>query len=119
LTVEGDYTQYPGSVFEVELGPDGLADRLVVQGTADVQGGAIEVHGLTSRHLGQQFSFMEADAWLGRSFDTSALARAFIDMRVAAEGNGTSLSVRRNDVSFASLGQTANQRAVAGAVDQQ
>src|SRR5690606_11070774 len=63
--------------------------------------------------------FMEADAWLGRTFDTSALARAFIDMRVAAEGNGTSLSVRRNDVSFASLGQTANQRAVAGAVDQQ
>ncbi|NGM86656.1 autotransporter domain-containing protein [Parapusillimonas sp. SGNA-6] len=119
LTVEGDYTQYPGSVFEVELGPGGLADRLVVQGTADVQGGAIEVHGLTSRHLGQQFSFMEADAWLGRSFDTSALARAFIDMQVAAEGNGTSLSVRRNEVSFASLGQTANQRAVAGAVDQQ
>ena len=119
LTVEGDYTQFAGSVFEVELGPNGLADRLVVEGVADVQGGAIEVRGLTSRHLGQQFSFMEADAWLGRSFETSALARAFIDMQVAPDGNGTSLSVRRNGVSFASLGRTANQRAVAAAVDAQ
>lgn len=119
LTVAGDYTQLPGSVFEVELGPDASTDKLVVKGKADIQGGMIEVRGLRASHLGRQFSFMEAGSWGAQSFDNTNIDWAFVDLDAAFIGNSVSLSVQRNATSFASVAQTRNQRAVAQAVESQ
>ncbi|NYT62114.1 autotransporter domain-containing protein [Alcaligenaceae bacterium] len=119
LTVAGDYTQLPGSVFEVELGPDATVDQLVVNGQADIQGGMIEVHGLQASHLGRQFSFLEASSWGAQTFDNANIDRAFVNLDAAFMGNRVSLSVQRNATSFASVAQSRNQRAVAQAADSQ
>lgn len=119
LTVAGDYTQFSGSVFEVELGPDASTDKLVVNGKADIQGGMIEVRGLRASHLGRQFSFLEASSWGAQSFDNTDIDWAFVDLDAAFVGNSVSLSVQRNATSFASVAQSRNQRAVAQAVESQ
>src|SRR5690606_6303890 len=38
LTVAGDYTAYPGSFYELEVGPEGTSDKLEVGGTATLAG---------------------------------------------------------------------------------
>ncbi|NYT66257.1 autotransporter domain-containing protein [Alcaligenaceae bacterium] len=119
LTVAGDYTQLPGSVFELELGADAIADQLVVNGQADIQGGMIEVRGLKASHLGRQFSFLEANSWGAQTFDNTNIDWAFVDMDAAFVGNRVSLSVQRNTTTFASVAQSRNQRAVAHAVESQ
>ncbi len=120
LTVNGDYTQHAGSVFELELGADGGMDMLNVTGKADIQAGSeLEVLGLRASHLGQTFSFMDAGSWEGKTFSGVRLGRAFIDLSTVMTGSGIALDVQRNARSFASLGVSPNQRALAVAAESQ
>lgn len=120
LTVDGDYTQHAGSVFELELNGEDKHDLLKVTGKVDIQAGSeLEVLGLQASHLGKSFSFIEAATWEGTTFSTVRLGRAFIDLDSFWAPDGMKLGVKRNAQSFASLGRSTNQRAVAAAVESQ
>lgn len=123
LTVDGNYTQFAGSVLEVEFSA-GASDRLDVTGTADIQGGELRVAGLTADTLGKDFTFLKAASITPASaFDTSRLGRAFIDLIpvIGPPGLASSIQmqVRRNTRRFADLAASGNQRTVANAIESQ
>ncbi|MCX5591629.1 autotransporter domain-containing protein [Alcaligenes endophyticus] len=125
LSVTGDYTQLSGSRLDIEIDAQGQSDRLVVQGTADIQGGELRVLGLNPDALGRDFTFLQAGQISpGSQFDNAdILGTPFIDLALhpvtSATGSGLSLAVRRNDVTFTSLAANRNQAAVAQAVEAQ
>ena len=126
LTVAGDYTQLAGSRLEIEMAPDGRADLLQVQGSADIQGGELQISGLTPDLLGRDIAFLNAARITANSrFDNAdELSLPYVAMKVQQDNAnaaqpGLRLSIRRNDLPFAALAATGNQAAVAQAIDQQ
>ena len=118
LTVAGNYVQAPGSVLEIEIDGAGHADRLDIQGDADLQGGEVLVLGLRGGSLGRTMTFMTvAGAVTGPGLaPRNDYVFADLSLRQPALGR-FDLAVARNATSFASLGRTSNQRDAAAAIE--
>lgn len=115
LTVAGNYTAYPGSVYELEVGPDGATDKLMVGGSADLAG--------TLRLTGGRFrpnasyQFISATGGVTGGFDTVAHGLAFLTPTLALSSGAAALAIVRNDVPIARYAATLNQKAVSQALD--
>ncbi|MGW8466621.1 autotransporter serine peptidase EprS [Pseudomonas sp. CLCA07] len=126
LQVTGDVTFAPGSTYAVELSPTS-SDRIVAGGTATLGGATVtlslensptllsatEVQSL----LGHQYAILQAAGGIQGQFGAVLPNYLFIGGSLDYAASGVQLSVERNDTSFASVGQTPNQRAVATAVE--
>jgi subtilase-type serine protease len=119
LTVAGNYVQHAGSVLEIEIDGAGGADRLEVQGNADLQGGEVRVLGLRGGSLGRSLAFLDVQGALsGSGFSGVRNDYVFAALGLDATGPGQmSLTVSRNQTGFASLARTDNQRRAAGAIE--
>ncbi|WDP91141.1 MAG: autotransporter domain-containing protein [Desulfobacter sp.] len=112
LTINGDYTLTSTGTLAVEAG-GGQADRLVVTGTADIQGG-----GLTLAPSGYltpgSYEFLSAGNLTGSfgSLDTPAVFEAAV---ANPAGATLFLDISRN--SYASLGLTSGQESLGAALD--
>ncbi len=114
LTVTGDYAAYPGSIHELEVGPEGATDKLVVGGKAIVAGTLRLAGGPYRQNI--PYHFITAGGGVAGEFDTVTYSMAFLSPTFD-RGEGLSLVIRRNEVPFARYAHTANQRAVAQALD--
>lgn len=114
LTVAGDYVAYSGSVHELEVGPQGATDKLVVGGTAKVAGTLRLAGGPYRQNV--PYHFITAGGGVTGEFDTVTYSMAFLSPTLD-RSQGLSLVIRRNEVPFARYAGTANQRAVAQALD--
>ncbi len=114
LTVAGDYVAYAGSVHELEVGPQGATDKLVVGGTAKVAGTLRLAGGPYRQNI--PYHFITAGGGVTGEFDTITYSMAFLAPTLD-RSQGLSLVIRRNDVPFARYTGTANQQAVAQALD--
>lgn len=126
LQVTGDVTFAPGSTYAVELSSTS-SDRIVAGGTATLGGATVtlslensptllsatEVQSL----LGHQYAILQAAGGIQGQFGAVLPNYLFIGGSLDYAASGVQLSVERNDTSFASVGQTPNQRAVATAVE--
>lgn len=113
LTVNGDFTFMPGSRYEVEVNAAGQSDLLRVNGTATLGGAAVAVIAATgSYNLTTDYTILSAANRVG-TFGSVSSNFAFLDPTLRYAGNDVLLSLRRNDVAFASVGATPNQRAAA------
>jgi subtilase-type serine protease len=111
-------TAMPGSVWEIEVDGTGGSDLLDVQGDADLQGGQVQLLGLTGGVLGRQFTFMKVTgAVAGPGFAGVHDPYVFADIRLSSAGGDFSMSVDRNAATFASLGRSDNQRRAAHAIE--
>lgn len=120
LNISGNYQQFAGAVLRIEINDQGQSDRVVVTGTADIQGGALQIDGLTAGALGKDYNFFSAGTLTaGSAFDTTSLGRAFIDMGATLAGTSFTLQVRRNASRFAQVAESGNQRAAADAIEAQ
>ncbi len=118
LTVAGDYTQRAGSVLEVEVDGSGNSDRLDVQGNAQLLGGEVELLGLSGGVLGRQYTFLSVTgAVTGPGFAGVRNDYVFADLRLVPTGTGYRLAVDRSATTFASLGDTSNQRGAGQAIE--
>ncbi|WP_192553490.1 autotransporter serine protease [Pseudomonas sp. IzPS59] len=126
LNVAGDVTFAPGSTYAVELSPT-ASDRIVAGGTATISGATVSLSLENSPTLlstaeaksllGHQYDILQAVGGIQGQFGAVVPDYLFIGGSLASTGNGIMLSVERNATSFASVGQTPNQRAVARAVE--
>lgn len=114
LTVAGDYVAYPGSVHELEVGPQGATDHLVVGGKATVAGTLRLAGGPYRQNVPYHF-ISAADGVVGQ-FDKVTYSMAFL-VPTLDRSNGLSLLIKRNEVPFARYAVTANQRSVGQALD--
>jgi subtilase-type serine protease len=127
LNVAGNVSFEPGSRYAVEVGPNGQSDRIQSSGSATIGGGEVAVTLENSSNLltesevrsllGQQYTILSAQQGVSGQFDAVAPNYLFLGTGLSYQPNGVTLSVGRNGTSFASVAQTANERAVAAAAD--
>lgn len=114
LNVAGNIVFNTGSTYEVEADATGLADRIVATGTATINGGTVSVlAGAGNYRPETNYLILHADGGItgtGR-FGGVTSNLAFLDPSLSYDGNNVYLRLRRNDISFASIGATPNQRA--------
>ncbi|USY24968.1 autotransporter domain-containing protein [Alcaligenes sp. 1735tsa3] len=114
LTVSGDYTAHAGSVHELEVDSSGASDRLVVGGTARIDGTLKLAGGPFRQNV--SYSFLNATNGVTGQYSHIAYDMAFLSPTLAY-GPNLSLVIERNDIPFASFAYTGNQKSVAQALD--
>ncbi|UUO10645.1 autotransporter domain-containing protein [Alcaligenes faecalis] len=114
LTVSGDYTAHAGSVHELEVGPAGATDRLVVGGAAHIDGTLKLAGGPYRQNVA--YSFLDAANGVTGQYSHITYDMAFLSPTLLY-GPSLSLMIKRNDTPFATFANTGNQKAVANALD--
>ncbi|MGW8466622.1 autotransporter domain-containing protein [Pseudomonas sp. CLCA07] len=127
LQVAGDVTFEPGSTYAVELSPTS-SDQIVAGGKAVIDGATVSLSLensptlLTPREveslLGNQYNILQAAGGIEGRFGAVVPNYLFIGGSLDYSATGIQLAIERNAASFASVGQTPNQRAVAAAAEQ-
>lgn len=115
LQVTGTYRQTSGSTYEVEIEPGGGSDRIVVNGTANITGGTIDVQsgGQTGFSAGQRFTILTASGGVVGTYDSIEDDLAFFDASLLYLPNDVLIELLRNTTNFTDVALTPNQRAVA------
>jgi subtilase-type serine protease len=127
LQVAGDVIFEPGSTYAVELSPT-RSDQIVAGGKAVIDGATVSLSLENSPTLltpsevksllGNQYNILQAAGGIEGRFGAVLPDYLFIGGTLDYSANGIQLAVERNAASFASVGQTPNQRAVAAAAEQ-
>ncbi|MBL7250879.1 autotransporter outer membrane beta-barrel domain-containing protein [Alloalcanivorax marinus] len=117
LTVDGDLTLTDGAAFEVEVDPAGsAADHLHVTGQATLAGSVVHIGEAGEYRPISRYRILTADGGLVDGFDQVASDFLFLDAALLYDANNVDLELRRNDLNFAAVAETDNQRAVAAGV---
>jgi len=123
----GDVSFNPGSLYAVEVAPDGRSDRIQATGNAVIAGGDVVVSlenaaaplssGEAHSLLGQRFNILSANAGVTGKFDSVSPAYLFLGADLSYQPRQVILSIDRNATGFAQVAQTPNERAVAAAAE--
>lgn len=118
FSVGGDLTFQPGSIYEVEVTPQGTSDQVAVAGKAVINGGSVVSVGQDSGFQPfTRYTILTASGGVSGQFAVASNNYAFLKASLAYEPNAVKLQLLRNDVSFGALGATANQRAAAAGAE--
>lgn len=126
LQVSGDVTFAPGSTYAVELSLTS-SDQIIAGGTATIRGATVSLSLENSPTLlstqqvqsllGNQYNILQAAGGIQGQFGAVLPNYLFIGGSLDYAATSIQLSVERNATTFASVGQTPNQRSVAAAVE--
>ncbi len=118
LSVAGNVTFQAGSVYAVDVTPTGDHDLITATGTATILGGTVAVNATTGGYGPiSTLTILQASGGVSGTFASVTSNLAFLTPLLSYDANDVYLTLRRNDISFASQALTANQRAAAGAAD--
>lgn len=120
LNVSGDVTFSTGSTFALDIGADGRSDRIDSAGAATLNGGRLSVNALdptTSYQQGQTYTILSATDGVSGRFASVSATSAFLDFYTTYNPNDVQLTIGVAASSFEGAALTANQRAVARALD--
>jgi outer membrane autotransporter protein len=118
LTVNGNALFQPGSIYQAETNAAGQSDKIVVAGTATLAGGTVQVLAQSGSYARQtRYTILTANGGVSGTFAGVSSNLAFLTPILSYDPNDVFLMLNRNDLTFAALAQTPNQRSVAGALD--
>jgi outer membrane autotransporter protein len=118
LTVNGNVNFLPGSFYQVEANAAGQSDKIVATGTATLAGGTVQVLAENQAYARQtRYTILTANGGVTGTFAGVTSNLAFLTPTLSYDPNDVFLTLNRNDITFASVAQTPNQRAVAAALD--
>lgn len=118
IHVAGNLTFASGAVFQSQIDHHGTTDLIEVQGTAYLNGGSVQIERAPGFYTpGQSYVIVTATGGIVGQFDEVTDDFLFLDAQLDYEPTSASFSFERNGVSFANYAETANQRAVAMALD--
>jgi outer membrane autotransporter protein len=118
LKIDGDLVFASGSIFAVEVDPQGTAsDKVTVTGTATLGGSVVHVGAGGNYKPFSRYRILSAAGGLDGSFGAVSSDFAFLTPDLVYDPNDVYLTLTRNDIDFASKARSRNQRAVAGSVD--
>jgi autotransporter-associated beta strand protein len=113
LTISGDLTLNAASTFEVEADSAGHADLVDVTGVATLGDASVNILAAAGRYKGKtDYTILTAVGGINGHFGSVASNFAFLTPTLTYSPNAVSLTLTRNDVAFADLGRTANEKAV-------
>ena len=119
ITVVGDLTFDAPGVYVVEISPT-AADRTNVTGAATLAGGSVQVEAATGTYTpGATYTILNAAGGVTGTFAAlmSDFNSVFLAPSLSYDANNVFLTIARNGVSFASVGDAPNQIATGGAVE--
>ena len=118
LRVAGDVTFEQGSIYQVNANAAGQSGKLTSTGSATISGGTVQVLAQSGTYLRQtRYTILTASGGVTGTFTGATSNLAFLTPLLSYDPNDVFLTLIRNDITFASLAQTRNQRAVAEALD--
>jgi len=122
LNVAGDIEFKTGSTYEVEVDAAGQGDRIAATGSALIGGGTVEVLNAPGTYVvGTRYTILTAANGLNGTFSdltqAAPLSTPFLSFTLDYDTGAAYLDVTRSDLTFGSLGTTANQKAVGGGLD--
>lgn len=119
LTVNGD-ASLDQTTLKIGMAANGASNQLAVAGTAAINGGTVALNLAPGPYVvGTKATIVSAAGGISGSGFSSLAAPSFtfITPTLGMSANSVTISLDRNGVPFASFAQTANQRAVANALD--
>jgi len=118
LNVAGNVMFAAGSVYEVETSAAGQADRIAATGTATIRGGKVDVLAGSGNYApATSYSILTADGGVTGRFESVGSNLAFLTPSLGYGATEITLTLTRNDMSFAGIGNTPNQRAAGAGVE--
>ncbi|HSP23699.1 MAG TPA: autotransporter domain-containing protein, partial [Saliniramus sp.] len=119
LTINGDARFSPGSRYEVEVDPGGTAsDLILVTGRAILDGGSVIHVGEAGTYRPRsKYRILSAAGGVEGRFDEVRSDFAFLDPHLSYGANDVDLTLERNDIAFARIAASDNQKAAAAALD--
>lgn len=118
LRVNGNVQFDAGSIYEVEVDAAGNGDRIEATGSAQINGGTVQVLAEAGNYSpATRYLILEATGGVTGRFENAVSNFAFLNPSLAYDANTVRLALIRNDTSFAQVAQTLNQRATAGALE--
>lgn len=118
LNVAGTITFNPGSIYEVEVNAAGQGDRIAATGTATINGGSVRVlAGAGTYAPSTRYTILTADGGRTGTFGSVASNFAFLDPSLSYDADSVYLTLTRNQVSFANVGITRNQRSTGSGIE--
>lgn len=120
LRVAGNFTFAAGAAYEVETDPASTSsDRIAVTGTAFLNGGSVVHVGQDGPYrLTSSYTILTAVGGISGKFGPVTENLSFLDATLSYGANDVTLTLTRNGVSFATVGQTGNQDAGAATAEQ-
>src|SRR5262245_53079706 len=119
LRVAGDVSFDEGSIYRVKTNAAGQSDKIIATGAASIDGGTVQVLAQRGNYARQtRYTILTAGGGVDGEFDNVTSNLAFLTPFLSYDPNNVFLTLVRNDITFASVAQTPNQRAVAAALDQ-
>jgi outer membrane autotransporter protein len=110
LTNDGDVT--------IDVNASGQNDKILATGTATLSGGVVGVLAAGGSYApSTTYTILTALGGVSGTFADVTTNLAFLDPSLTYDSNNVFLRLVRNDISFVSVAQTPNQRAVAGALE--
>ncbi len=119
LNVNGPYVQNAGSFYDVEVNPAGQSDLISVNGTATINGGTVRVlAGSGTYNPTTVYTILTSTGARTGAYDAVTSNFAFLSPELTYDPNNVYLTLTRNNVDFAAIGNTPNQRAAGGGLEQ-
>jgi outer membrane autotransporter protein len=117
LTVNGDLSFGSGSIYRVEANAAGASDKTVVNGNVTLAG-RVDVQAENGSYADRtSYTILSHTGTRTGVFDSVTSNLAFLTPSLSYAANAVELSLERNSVSFVSVAETRNQRAVASGVE--
>ncbi|MCW2338622.1 outer membrane autotransporter protein [Sphingobium sp. B2D3A] len=118
LTAAGNVVFQAGSTYEVEVNAEGESDKLIVGGTATIQGGTVSVLAAAGNYrFSNEYTIITAAGGVTGQFAATDVDLPFLTPELSYDANNVRLVLTRNNRSFESVAVTPNQLAVALALD--
>ncbi len=119
MNVTGNYTHNAGATYQVETNAAGQSDKLVVTGTATLNGGTVSVlaeSGVYKMGTNYNYTILTAGSVVGK-FANVTSNLAFLTPSLSYDPTNVYLLLTRNSTGFADVAATLNQHAVASGLD--
>ena len=116
--VTGDATFEAGSTFNIEANADGTADQLAVGGKTTIKGGNTVVLSQPGNWAPQtSYTIITAGGGVSGTFDGVSDDQAFLTPTLTYGAKDVTLTLARNDVDFATVAATPNQKGAATGIE--
>jgi outer membrane autotransporter protein len=118
LHVGGDVVLEPGSTYRIDVQADGRSDTLAVDGSVSILGGNVLVLGIDGNWAPSTgYTLISAGNGVSGSFAGVDNNLAFLAPQLGYDSHAVYLTLQRNDIDFAAVARTDNQRATARAAE--
>lgn len=118
LVSNGNLTLSAGSTYRVGVNAQGLSDHLLVNGTATLGGGAVDVRALPGAYgYRTSYTILQAADGVVSTFGAVATELPFLTPTLTYDPAQVMLTLRRNDVPYHQVAATQNQFAVASGLE--